>query len=221
MLDLIKILEESYPTDLEKGEDKTHRISPTRLLKCQRGAFFESIGYKEPLSPQSHQNFEYGIMRHKIIQDTLLKEGHLRAVEEEITWDDPPLLGFVDGRLDTDEGDAVLEIKTTAEKPAKITEPLYTHGLQAQLYMHITGMQQAYLLYESKQTKQGSNPWTVLYLKYDESVGTNLLRKGKKLFKNLQARRIPMPDNDCFYCKNPACFDRKIQKEEELKGYII
>lgn len=231
-LDLVEIMTRNYPPESVKGEDKSFRVSPTRILKCQRGAFMESIGYVEPLSPQSDMNFEYGTMRHKVIQRVFVNEGLMLSSdgtiypkdkeyqEERIVSNDPPLLAFMDGRIWTPEGEAVLEIKTTAEKPHCIKGPLYTHADQSQLYMHLMGIPRAYLLYESKGTKNGNIPWTFFIIDYDPDVGTKLIKKGKNLLSNLQKRRLPMPSKNCYQCNNPACFDEEIHRFEGLKGFV-
>lgn len=187
-------METSYPQDVEKGVDKSFRVSPSRILKCQRGAFMESLGYREPLNVQSDQNFEYGTMRHKVIQEKLNNLGLLVLpngdsvegdyLEEELQWDDPPLLAYMDGRLKTPNGFAVLEIKTTAVKPTSIKEPMYTHSDQAQLYMHMTGIPEAYILYESKGTKGGTCPWTQFIIKYDKERAESLMQKEDLYSKN-------------------------------------
>jgi hypothetical protein len=229
MIDLPKIMGDAYPFDVEKGEDKSFRVSPSRILKCPRGAFMESLGYREPLNVQSDQNFEYGTMRHRVIQRKFREQGLLldkngnpypdeEYIEEELTCDDPPLLAYMDGRIATENGQAVLEIKTTATKPHLIKGPMYTHADQAQIYMHLTGLQEAYLFYESKGTKKGTCPWVQFVVQYDKRKAESLLQKGRSLMSKLDKRFLPMKATDCF-CQNPACFSSKIHKEEGLKGF--
>lgn len=233
VLDVVAVMERHYPTTVEKGEDKSFRVSPTRILKCQRGAVMESLGYTEPLTPQSDMNFEYGTMRHKVIQRAFVKDGKMLTPEglvypedeeykeEEINHNDPQLLAFMDGRIKTPHGQAVLEVKTTAEKIKSIKNPLYTHADQSQLYMHLMGIKWAYLMYEQKGSKRGENPWKFFVIEYDEKRGERLLKKGRSLLRNLEKRYLPLKSESCFSCNNPACFDKEIQKREGLKGFII
>ncbi len=233
IVDLSGVMLRYYSEEVEKGPEKTHRVSPSRILKCQRGAVMESLGYSEPPSVQTDQNFEYGTIRHKAIQKAFVKDGKMLTPEgeiypkdkvyeeEEITFDDPPLLAYMDGRIRTPLGHAVLEIKTTTEKPNSIKAPMYTHADQAQLYMHLMGIPIAYLFYESKKTKQGEIPWVQFFLEYDKDRAEYLIKKGKNLLKNLQNRYLPMKDENCYSCKNPACFDNDLQRREGLKGWIL
>ncbi len=192
----------------------------------------ESLGYREPLNVQSDQNFEYGTMRHKVLQEKIKMAGLLLTedgepypknqvyIEEELTYDDPPLLAYMDGRIKTPNGQAVLEIKTTATKPHLIKEPMYTHADQAQIYMYLTLMREAYILYESKGTKGGSCPWVQFVIEYDEKRAEYLLQRGRSLLSKLNKRFLPMKESDC-YCRNPACFDGDIHEKEGLKGFKI
>jgi hypothetical protein len=223
----------TYPTKPVKGEEKLHRVSPSRILKCPRNAFMEALGYREPIGPVSEQNMEFGTLRHSNLQKRLLQAGLLlnpdgtvatgdEYKEEVLTLDDPPLLGYMDGRMkaDNEVGQAVLEIKTIGKKLNAILTPLNYHVDQSQLYMYITGLPEAYILYESKLEKSPDYPWKQFVVKYDEDRAEKLLRRGRTLYKYQQARRLPFPEPGCF-CKNPACYDKGIQKKENLTGFMV
>lgn len=227
-IDLVGILAKSYPMDMKKGPTKLHRVSPSRIVRCLRGSFFESLGYKEPLRPVSDQNFGYGTLRHDTIQDKFLDLGLLKRFKQDdptrneaefkIQLDDPPLLGFVDGILTTEA--ALLEIKTKGKKLSSIGTPDPDHIDQAQIYMHITKIPKAYILYESKIEKGQTLPWKQFVVKYDSNRAEKLLNRGRYLMKMLEKRRVPLQEPNC-YCNNPACFDERIYKKENLKGSLI
>lgn len=227
-MDLVQILAESYPQNMRKGDTKLHRVSPSRIVNCLRGSFFESLGYKEPLRPVSDQNFGYGSLRHDTIQDKFLDLGILlrfkqddptrNEAEYKIQLDDPPLLGYVDGIFT--EWDALLEIKTKGKKLSSIGTPDPGHIDQAQIYMHITGIPKAYILYESKIETGSSLPWKQFIIEYDKPRAEKLLNRGRYLMKMLEKRRVPLQEPNCF-CNNPACFNDKIYKKENLKGSLI
>jgi len=234
MIDLPEVLQTAYPKGIVKGPDKSHRISPSRLLNCMRGAFMKSLGYDRQNDSISEQNLSYGTMRHSALQKRLLDLGMLlnpdgsladgdEYHEEMLQMDDPPFLGYMDGRLkaDNSSGAAVLEIKTIGKKLSAILTPQYNHYDQALLYMYVTGLPEAYILYESKLEKSPSVPWKQFVVPYDEERANALIKRGRDLLKALETRKIPLPDKDC-YCRMPeVCFNKKIQQEEELGGFII
>lgn len=238
MIYLPDLLDNSYSTAIEKGEEKTHRVSPSRIIKCARGAFMESLGYKEPIGPISEQNFGYGSLRHTELQKRLVKLGLLlnpdgsvvteqdlvdgEYKEEKLTMDNPPLLGFMDGRIKAENeiGQAVLEIKTIGKKVNSILTPIAQHIDQAQLYMHITGLPEAYILYESKLEKSPDRPWKQFIVDYNQDRAEKLVGRGKYLLNRVENRKIPMKEPGC-YCRNPACFDDDIMEKENIKGFTI
>lgn len=183
-------------------------LSPTRALKdCYRGIVVESFGYREPLSPNSEINFSYGTLRHEFIQGILLDKGVIKQAEVPVFNDDPPLRGFVDGITD----DRVLEIKTTNKPLKDITKPLYNHASQAMLYMHMTGLSKATLLYETKQ--YCTDPWKEIEVEYDEEWMQVIFKRCYKILDYLEKRQLPQPDHKCLrWCKNPACFDPEVHK---------
>ncbi len=237
-MDLPDILRQTYPRGIEKGPDKSFRVSPSRILKCPRGAFMESLGYKGATDVVSEQNLGYGKIRHTALQKKFVESGIMlnpdgsvvtdedlvdgKYKEEELTLDDPPLLAYMDGRISApnEKGQAVLEIKTINKKVQGILHALYTHPDQAMFYMHITGLPEAYILYEAKNEKDEDLMWRQHVVQYDPEWAEKLLNKGRRLMKALKERKLPFPEAGCF-CQNPACYDQRIYKKENLKGFLI
>lgn len=204
------ILYEDYPKETIR-EPVLDRVSPTRLVSCPRGAFFSAFGYRGSINPQTEQNFEYGSSRHESIQKILQNKGITRSVEQEIKYNIPPLLGFVDALIELDGVNYVLEIKTTSMKLDKLEKPLEAHLDQIMLYMYITNVYQGIILYESKTSKQNSNPWKTFYVDLDNKHALKVLKRGERLLKNIESFQIPLPDKGCW-CSNPACFSKDLQK---------
>lgn len=212
-MDLVNILEEYYPESNLKAARLT-RMSPTRIVKCPRGAFMDSLGYGEPIEFTSDINFGYGTMRHERIQGVLEHMGVLKETELWVEMDDPPIGGFIDGILDT-EPESILEIKTTGKSLASLDLPLQDHIDQAMLYMHIHPAKLTQLLYEAK-AKDAKLRWRQFEVEYDEERAEKLLKKARSLLRNLDNKCLPLPGSNCWRCNNPYCFDMEVHKKEGL-----
>ena len=67
---------------------------------------------QDPINPNSVRRMGVGTVYHEFIQEKLEKSGILVSMEEEVTWDDPKMVGHYDGIIknpETDE-DHLLEI---------------------------------------------------------------------------------------------------------------
>lgn len=198
---ITEILQKSYDDDKGIGETKTHRLSPSRICKCPRAAFMESYGYKEPLTPKLESIFSYGTARHEDIQKRLA--GSLLEAEREVTLSDPPILGYVDAIFDG----FICEIKTTNRSLDKLTQPLENHIWQTNLYMYMTGIHKAMILYESKDPVA----WKEFQVIFDEDTHNYLMTRAKYLLNYIQKGKVPMPEG-CYFCSNPYCYDLEIQR---------
>jgi CRISPR/Cas system-associated exonuclease Cas4 (RecB family) len=106
------------------------KLSPTRLVKCERAAYFEMFGYGQRMDPIGEMRLTYGTLRHENVQRYLKSEGHIMLalpdlapptddpveeylnaleyldaldddIEEWVYWDDPPIHGKYDGTVIT------------------------------------------------------------------------------------------------------------------------
>lgn len=198
---IVDLLQNSYDEDKGIGKDKTHRLSPSRICKCPRAAFMESYGYKEPLTPKQEAIFSYGNARHEDIQKRFEGRGLVEA-EREVWLDDPPILGYVDAIFDG----FIVEVKTTNRSLEKLSKPLENHIWQANLYMYMTGIHKAVILYESKDPVD----WKEFEISFDQDTHNYLMVKAKYLLNHIQKGKVPMPE--CYRCFNPYCQDLEIQR---------
>lgn len=212
-MNLAKILEKHYPVH-EKKAARMDKLSPSRITKCPRGAVMDSLGYGEPKEFSSEINFGFGTMRHESIQGIFNDKNLLKETELYVDMDDPPVHGFIDGILDTDPP-KILEIKTIGKPLTQVKSPLEDHIDQATLYMYMTGIDEAILLYETKneQNKKDGNPWKQFTVEYEEERAARLLKKARYILSCLEEKKLPFPAPKC-YCRNPYCYNNTVQKKE-------
>lgn len=215
-MDLVSILEENFP-EIESKSARVDRLSPSRITKCPRGAFMDSLGYGEPIDFSSRINLSFGTMRHEAIQKIFERKGILEYTEFHASMDDPPIHGYIDGILNTTPK-KILEIKTTGKTLAQLDAPLEDHIDQATIYMYMTGIRYAIFLYETKneKNKKTGDPWKQFEVEYEEERAKKLLGKARYLMKCLENKTLPFPSSDCYFCKNPYCHDIEVHKKENL-----
>lgn len=215
-MDLVKILEDHFPEE-ELKKPRVDQLSPSRITKCPRGAFMDSLGYGEPIDFSSRINLSFGTMRHESIEKLLKSKNVIEEREYYASMDDPPIHGYIDGILNTNPK-KILEIKTTGKSLSQLNAPLEDHIDQATLYMYMTGIKNTIFLYETKddKSKKSGNPWKQIEIEYDEQRAKKLLAKARYLMKCLENRTLPFPSSDCFNCKNPYCHDIKLHRKENL-----
>lgn len=114
---------------------------------------------KDTASLQSLAVMDGGTQAHERIQNALLAAGVAKEVEREITYDDPPIRGFVDVIADYGDGEVVpIEVKTTRteafqSRAWKMKGPAY-QTYQLLIYMYILGVKRGILLYENNNDKR-------------------------------------------------------------------
>jgi len=131
------------------------------------GAWFEETPDAVGVATMAH-----GTAAHERIQEALEKAGVTVAVtgkrtredsdsgrqEHEAKLDDPPIFGYIDLILEIDGERVVGEIKTTSSDiwrwRATYNKPAPYHLYQILIYMHITGLDHGFLMYEERDTFQ-------------------------------------------------------------------
>jgi len=98
-----------------------------------------------------------GSNRHERIQSALQDGGIVKELEYEITHDDPPIRGFIDGILEINGETVILEIKTTRTEAfvwrvIKNVGPSY-QMYQLLIYMYLMDVNKGVLLYENANDK--------------------------------------------------------------------
>lgn len=208
-----------------KGRRRTSSVSYSRVSRCIRGGFFDSLGHPEPIYEKNRIAFDFGTMRHDTIQDVLLERGVLRPnpesldrspAEFKLSLEEPPVLGFCDGvMVDSDD---LLEIKTTGVSITDARLPFEGHVSQGMFYIYLARLQgldprRVIILYETKRNEKRA--WKQFVLPYDEYLAKRVVGRCTKLMRHLRNNALPRRDRGC-YCTNPACYDREIHQKEGL-----
>ena len=116
------------------------------------------MGYdQDPIEANSLRRMGVGTVYHEFIQEKLEKSGVLVSMEEEVTWDDPKMVGHYDGIIknpETDE-DFLLEIKSRSDNKRAVNYlPRAEHILQWNLYSAMTKVVKGIIFYINKNTQE-------------------------------------------------------------------
>ncbi len=103
-------------------------------------------------------NMANGTLAHTRIEKLFEDSGVLEEAEREITYQNPPIRGFVDVIVNFEGHRVVGEFKTTRQesyvhREAK-GEPIDYHKVQVLIYMRVLGLDEGFLLYENKNTQE-------------------------------------------------------------------
>lgn len=157
-----KILEGVFRETYVKSNDAKISFAPSTLFyghgRCARyWSFAFSEGFdSQPTTKQERLVMDTGSAIHELIQTELTNsEIEGVTVEEPIETQDPPFRGFIDMVI-RGEFDAVLEIKTTKhdifEYRKESGNPAKYHIGQVVIYMYATGIDEAVIIYVSRDT---------------------------------------------------------------------
>ena len=119
---------------------------------------FNGADFVETTTAQGLANMQNGSAAHDRIQKVI--GGIDRAVdfEVEVKNEDPPIRGYIDGVMDWDGEETIIEIKTAKEEVYAIRQssmkPSGNHLLQLLIYMKIRRASQGVFLYENKNTQE-------------------------------------------------------------------
>lgn len=123
---------------------------------CPRYWFmaFEGAMFDDPVDAVGIANMSNGSQAHERIQKAMDDAGILVAKEVKVTPNDPPIFGFIDAMVRIDGEILVGEIKTTRQESfifrQNSMKPMTHHLYQVLIYLHATGKENGFLLYENK-----------------------------------------------------------------------
>jgi len=177
----VRLINKQY---LSTRADNAYRIkksfSPSTIGyghgKCPRYWSFAFTGanFSESQTAPQIASMNSGTTAHERIQDTIEKTGLLIEKEKEVLYSDPPIRGFADVIVDADGTPVVGEIKTTKHSlyMQKKDEgvPADSHLLQILVYMKVLGMDEGFILYESKDTNELVSLPVVMSKKNEEYI---------------------------------------------------
>ncbi len=162
---LVSVLEEAYVNSRPKERySKKVSFSPSSLGygagTCPRYWYlaFEGGTFVDTFDGLSVANMANGTAAHTRIEKLFGDAGVLDEAEKEITYQNPPIRGFVDVIVDFEGRKIVGEFKTTRQESYIHREangtPIDYHKVQVLIYMRVLGIDDGFVLYENKNTQE-------------------------------------------------------------------
>lgn len=169
--------------------------------ECDRALFYHYRGDQptDDIDARLQRIFDNGSSMHERVQGMLHDMGILSEedIEVRIEADSNPwkISGYIDGlvkrKKDGEITKLVLEIKSINEGGfnycTRQDKPKKAHRLQAQVYMHLTGLKTALVYYECKNT-QRHKAWIIKYNKKDVGM---LLARLERTMERVEEDQIP------------------------------
>ena len=207
-------LEEKFDTyDLKQNEtspnntdgQKLDYFRPSSAHLCPRALWYQRNGYERgPIKAQSMRRMNVGTLYHDFIDKKLRGTGVLVSAEEEVSIDNPPVLGHYDAIIknpDTGE-DELVELKSYAEpkrsSKIRLNLPMAAHVMQWNLYSLMTGIANGMLFYINKNDQS----YKIYKQIRNDKILTTLFKKFKWVDKAVKdGTRIPyQPDENHAWC---------------------
>lgn len=160
--DLIDTIHKGYVANNEPKFMQKKTFSPSTIVfghgKCPRYWYlaFEGNTFYEEREGKSQANMESGTDRHARIQSAMQAAGIMVANEEKVTYDDPPIFGYLDSIIKWKDSEYLVEIKTANQDAfdrhkKSMTASTY-HIVQLLIYMKIFKKKKGIVMYENKNT---------------------------------------------------------------------
>lgn len=160
--DLIDVIHKGYVANNEPKFMQKKTFSPSTIVfghgKCPRYWYlaFEGNTFYEEREGKSQANMESGTDRHARIQSAMQAAGIMIANEEKVTFDDPPIFGYLDSIIKWKDSEYLVEIKTanhdSFERHKKGMKASTYHIVQLLIYMKIFKKKKGIVMYENKNT---------------------------------------------------------------------
>lgn len=119
---------------------------------------FKGAEFIENTTAQGLANMQNGSAAHDRIQKVIGSIDRSVDFEVEVLSQDPPIRGYIDGVMDWDGEEVIIEIKTAKEEVYAIRQssmkPSGNHLLQLLIYMKIRKAAQGVFIYENKNTQE-------------------------------------------------------------------
>lgn len=223
---------DKYLVERAIEEDKEYEktaFSPTDAYQCPRKIFYRWHKYdKINTDARSCRVFSLGDAIHERWQKLLNDMGI--QLKDEVRIEDyykgMPIHGYVDSICIIDNQPYIVEFKSNKEWLYKynnkevdyLQEPKKEHVGQVQLYMHFTGIHNAIILYENKNTSEIRE----FIIKYDETEAKNILEGFLSTYEKISLNELPerlekanKNKYPCAWCEfREICFNKDNQKPE-------
>ena len=159
---LAETIHKGYVAENQPKFTKKKTFAPSTIVfghgKCPRYWYlaFDGCEFYDEREGKAQANMESGTDRHARIQSAMKGAGILIANEEKISYDDPPIFGYMDSRINWDDKEYIVEIKTANQEgfdrhKKSMTASTY-HVLQLLMYMKILKKKHGMIMYENKNT---------------------------------------------------------------------
>ena len=191
---------------------------PSSAGNCPRALWYQRLGYKQdPVKAQSLRRMNIGTLYHEFMETKFRGTGVLVSSEEEVSLDDPPVVGHYDAIImnpKTKEKELV-ELKSYANpknKNFRLTLPKADHIMQWNLYSLMTDVLQGIIFYINKNDQK----YKIYPVKRNERVLTTLFKKLKMVQDAIdKGERIPyQPNENHDWCN----WKNTCQRDWFLKG---
>lgn len=159
----IKTVESGYTKNRGTKFTQKKTFSPSTLVygngSCPRYWFlaFTGADFVDNADAYAVANMASGTDAHARIQKAMEETGMVVENEKPVRASDPPIFGFADSIVQSEDRQAVVEIKTMREESflyRKNAKPPNYHLMQLYIYMRILGKKIGILLYENKNTHE-------------------------------------------------------------------
>ena len=164
---------------------------PSELPYCLRKQYFRFTIPKK-VAPEQTTFFGVGLLFHHFIYDVLRASNQIKVlnIEKQYSLKHPDellsLLCVPDAEIEVNQRKLVVEIKSTRSL-GRIRQPLREHVLQVMVYLAVTEIENAVLLYLNKQTLE-TKEFPVSFESEDLIL---VLDRAKRLHKALKKKVLP------------------------------
>jgi len=238
--DLVDAIHKGYVANNEPKFTKKKTFSPSTIVfghgKCPRDWYlaFEGNTFYEEREGKSQANMESGTDRHARIQAAMEGAGIMVANEEKVSFDDPPIFGFLDSIIKWKDSEYLVEIKTqnqdAFERHKKSMTASTYHIVQLLIYMKIFKKKKGMVMYENKNTHDLLVIPININQKHVDFVDYlfGWMREVYAAWKDKKLPEVPYKNNDVKVpcsscpvqqaCKEAPKGDIKILRRKEEKG---
>lgn len=206
---LLTSLDEHLESQNTTKEVKKKNFTASDTVDCARRwvYLFQGVEIDNSYPARVWRIFGNGNSFHDRMTSYFQDMGILVEAEREFWNDDPPIKGFIDAIILWDGKEKVVELKSISsngfEYRAIYNKPKDEHYMQAQVYLGVTELEEAFIIYENKDTQE----LMLFVVKRDEEFILALWNKWKKIWKQFQAGELPKrparsPNSKkCTYCE--------------------
>ena len=209
---------DKYDQTTVRPPKKRDYFSPSSAHWCPRAIWYYMMGYtQDPIPANNLRRMMVGTVYHEWLEEKLKGTGVLVSSEEEVTWDDPPIVGHYDGIIErpSDGKHLLLEIKSMANPKSKYALkylPRTEHLIQWNLYSMMTDLEEGLIFYINKNTQD----YLIYPVERDQALLDTTLHKLRKIKKYIdEGDKVPYrPKENHDWCN----FQQLCEREHFVEG---